>query len=35
MTLEDLFAKVGLKEKVQVIKDEEIDMDSLVCKFNS
>jgi hypothetical protein len=28
-------AKVGLKEKVQVFKDEQIDMESLVCKFNS
>jgi hypothetical protein len=35
MTLEDLLAKVGLKEKVQVFKDEQIDMESLVCKFNS
>jgi len=35
MTLEDLLAKVGLKEKVQVFKDEQIDMESLVCIFNS
>jgi sulfur carrier protein ThiS len=35
MTLENLLAKVGLKEKVQVFKDEQIDMESLVCKFNS
>jgi hypothetical protein len=27
MTLEDLLAKVGLKEKVQVFKDEQIDME--------
>ncbi|XP_052099369.1 phospholipase DDHD2-like isoform X2 [Mytilus californianus] len=29
MTLEDLLAKVGLKEKVQVFKDEQIDMEAL------
>lgn len=30
MTLEDLLAKVGLKEKVKVFNDEQIDMEALV-----